>query len=73
MRAVTIADRFALVEPDSPEHNVRMLGVSELEKETDFNGGHLMNHGTFNEDIRTLGRYVCLPVTQAVVKRIGTA
>ena len=71
LRAITIADRFTLVWSDPAEHNMRMLGVSELKTAMGFNGGRLINCGTYDEDITILDRYVYLPVMHALVRRIG--
>jgi DNA (cytosine-5)-methyltransferase 1 len=73
LRTITTVDRFALVEPGSEGHNMRMLQVSELKKAMGFKRDYKMDQGTRRENIKILGNGVCPPVMQAIIEQLGTA
>lgn len=70
LRTVTTLDRFALVEPNSRGHTIRMLQVSELKRAMGYKCHYKMNHGTRRERIRVLGNGVCPPVMQSIVSTL---
>jgi DNA (cytosine-5)-methyltransferase 1 len=72
LRTITTVDRFALVEPGTGGHQMRMLQVSELRRAMGFNRDYLMNHGSRRDKIRLLGNGVCPPVMQSVVERVSS-
>jgi DNA (cytosine-5)-methyltransferase 1 len=70
LRTVTTVDRFALVEPTSSGHEIRMLQVSELKRAMGFKKDFLLEHGTRRDKIRLLGNGVCPPVMESIVEQI---
>jgi DNA (cytosine-5)-methyltransferase 1 len=72
LRTITTVDRFALVEPASSGHQMRMLQVSELKRAMGFKNDYRMNHGTRREKIKVLGNGVCPPVMEAIVSQLGS-
>lgn len=70
LRTITTVDRFALVEPSSNGHTMRMLQVPELSKAMGFTRRYKLPHGTRREQIHMLGNGVCPPVMKAIVKAL---
>lgn len=70
LRTITTVDRFALIEPSSEGHTMRMLQVPELRRAMGFTGRYKMPHGTRREQIHMLGNGVCPPVMQKVVRSL---
>jgi DNA (cytosine-5)-methyltransferase 1 len=73
LRTVTTVDRFALVEPSSSGHHMRMLQVSELKKAMGFKNDYRLERGTRRDKVRILGNGVCPPVMQAIVENLGSS
>ena len=72
LRTITTVDRFALVEPSSDGHTMRMLQVPELRRAMGFSGRYAMPHGTRREQIHMLGNGVCPPVMKKIVRSLST-
>jgi len=71
LRTVTTLDRFALVEPGSEGHTIRMLQPTELRRAMGFPAGYLFPQGTRREKIMLLGNAVCPPVMRSIVRCLG--
>lgn len=70
LRTITTVDRFALVEPSSDGHRMRMLQVPELRRAMGFDADYRMEVGTRRDQVRMLGNGVCPPVMTAVVQAL---
>ncbi len=70
LRTVTTLDRFALVEPGSKGHTMRMLQPSELRRAMGFPASYRFPSGARREKIRVLGNAVCPPVMKHLVKSL---
>lgn len=67
LRTVTTLDRFALVEPSSKGHMMRMLQPTELKRAMGFPASYIFPKGSRREKIRILGNAVCPPVMSRIV------
>jgi DNA (cytosine-5)-methyltransferase 1 len=67
LRTVTTLDRFALVEPTSKGHTMRMLQPTELRRAMGFPASYRFPNGTRREKIQLLGNAVCPPVMKSLV------
>ena len=70
LRTLTTLDRFALVEPSSREHTMRMLQVPELRRAMGFGPDFALTEGTRRDNIKVLGNGVCPPVMEHIVKTL---
>ncbi|MDB4892073.1 MAG: putative BsuMI modification methylase subunit YdiO [Gemmatimonadetes bacterium] len=69
LRTITTVDRFAIVQPTSEGHSMRMLQVPELQRAMGMEGMQF-NHGTRRDKIKLLGNAVCPPVMRAVIEQL---
>ncbi|MES2671402.1 MAG: DNA cytosine methyltransferase [Pseudomonadota bacterium] len=67
LRTITTVDRFALVEPSTDGHRMRMLQVPELQRAMGFDDTYQLEVGTRRDRVRILGNGVCPPVMSEVV------
>lgn len=70
LRTITTVDRFALVQPTSTGHQMRMLQVSELKRAMGVHESYLLTSGTRRDKVRLLGNGVCPPVMTAVINTL---
>lgn len=73
LRTITTVDRFALVEPGTDGHTMRMLQVPELKRAMGFADEYKFEIGNRRDKIRLLGNGVCPPVMQSVVSALVTS
>jgi DNA (cytosine-5)-methyltransferase 1 len=71
LRTITTVDRFALVQPGTAGHEMRMLQVPELKRAMGFKADFVLKGGTRRERIKILGNGVCPPVMQAIVQHVS--
>lgn len=70
LRTVTTLDRFALVEPSSKGHEMRMLQPPELAAAMGFPATYAWSTANRRERIKLIGNAVAPPVMKAVVQAI---
>lgn len=70
LRTLTTLDRFALVEPSSKGHTMRMLQVPELRRAMGFGDDFRLDHGTRRDQVKVLGNGVCPPMMKAIVSAL---
>jgi DNA (cytosine-5)-methyltransferase 1 len=73
LRTITTIDRFALVEPSSDGHRMRMLQVPELRRAMGFEASYKMDYGSRRDKVRLLGNGVCPPVMTEVIRALTAA
>ena len=71
LRTITTLDRFALVQPSSRGHMMRMLQPVELQRAMGFPSSFCFPDGPRREKIRILGNAVCPPVMQQIVSALS--
>jgi DNA (cytosine-5)-methyltransferase 1 len=70
LRTITTLDRFALVQPTSNGHEMRMLQPTELAAAMGFPGAHVWPRTTRRNLIKLIGNAVCPPVMKDIVKTL---
>lgn len=70
LRTITTLDRFALVEPNGGQHEMRMLQPPELAAAMGFPADYLWPRTTRRERIKLVGNAVSPPVMKAVVESL---
>jgi len=69
LRTVTTLDRFALVEPSSEGHRMRMLQPSELARAMGLPPEHKLVAPTRRDRVKLCGNGICAPVMKAVIEQ----
>jgi DNA (cytosine-5)-methyltransferase 1 len=70
LRTVTTLDRFALVQPSSSGHTMRMLQPIEIRRAMGFPRSYRFPVGTRRDKIKLLGNAVCPPVMRSIVSAL---
>jgi DNA (cytosine-5)-methyltransferase 1 len=70
LRTMTTLDRFALVEPATGGHTMRMLQVPELRRAMGFGEDFKLENSRRRDNVKLLGNGVCPPVMEAIVRSL---